>query len=134
MALGVKLGQVLGGLQSSQCLGSSPGEQAAAPQLPDAPQFQNTELRRYLVSCEELVFLVLLLHQQLLAQSPGLAASTLRPSTETMLEAATHSHSSFPLLWHTILANRALLGCFSCCMWLLLKIQLGQWSLTQVAE
>lgn len=31
----------------------------------DAPGFQNTELRRYLVSCEELVFLVLLLHQQL---------------------------------------------------------------------
>lgn len=125
MALGVKLGQVLGGLQSSQCLGSSPGEQAAAPQLPGCPTVSEHRAQK--------VFGIIL-HQQLLAQSPGLAASTLHPSTETMLEAATHSHSSFPLLWHTILADRALLGCFSCCMWLLLKIQLGQWSLTQVAE
>lgn len=38
MALGVKLGQVLDGLQSSQCLGPSPGEQAGVPQPPGCPR------------------------------------------------------------------------------------------------
>lgn len=61
--IGVKLGQVLDGLQSSPCLGFS-NWQVPHSYL-DAPGFQNTELRRYLVSCEELVFLVLPLHQQL---------------------------------------------------------------------
>lgn len=82
----------------------------------DAPRFLNAELGQKVLGsmCGVSISGPASAPATVLAQSPGLAASTLCPSTETMLEPGKHSHTSFLLLWQIVLAIRALLGCFGC--------------------